>query len=92
MQHFWVDFVVMMLLRVCCEFMVPLSMMLLIYNVLLDNIETHFEDIVLLIVIFETFFLVLCINVAQLLGSLRMFYTHLFLEVIKYYKSIVHIS
>ena len=82
----------MMILWVSCEFVVPLSVVVFIYNVFLDDVKAHFEDIVLFIGVTETFFLVFCVYVAQLLGSLRMFYTHLFWEVIKYYKSIMHIS
>lgn len=71
-QHFRVDCVVMVvlvMLRVYSEFMVHLSVVLVIYNVFLDDIKAHFEDIVLIIVVTETFFLVFCVNVAQLLGS-----------------------
>ena len=72
-QHFGIDFVVVlvrMVVRVYCEFVVPLSVMVLIHKVLLDNVETHFEDIVTIIRITETFFLMFCVNIAQLLGSL----------------------
>ena len=72
-QHSGIDFVVVlvrMVVRVYCEFVVPLSVMVLIHKVLLDNVESHFEDIVSFIRITETFFLMFCVNIAQLLGSL----------------------
>ena len=37
--------------------------------VFLDEIEAHFEDIVCLIVVSETFFLLLCVDVTQFLAS-----------------------
>lgn len=43
-----------------------------------DEVEAHLEYIVSLIVISETFFLLLCVDVAQFLASLGMFYAHLF--------------
>ena len=44
--------------------------------VFLDDIEAHFEDIVCFIVVPETFFLLLCIDVTQLLRSFRMLNAH----------------
>ena len=66
-QHSGIDFVVVlvrMVMRVYCEFVVPLGVMVLIHKVLLDNVEAHFEDIVSFIRITETFFLMFCVNIA----------------------------
>ena len=49
------------------------------------KVEAHLEDIVCLIVISETFFLLLCVDVAQFLASVGMFYAHLFWKYLKYY-------
>ena len=49
------------------------------------KVEAHLEDIVCLIVIPETFFFLLCIDVAQFLASVGMFDAHLFWKYRKYY-------
>jgi len=82
----------MKLVWISRELMVALCMVLGVNDVLLEYIEAHLEDVMGFVVVTETFFFVLCINVAQLLASLRMFNAHFSLEVLKYYKSILHIS
>ena len=81
--------VVMELRWVCREFMVAFCMVVWAVNVFLDNIEAHLEDIMSFVIVSETFFLFCCVDVTQLLASLRMFYAHLILEVLKYYNSYI---
>ena len=88
-QEFGVNIEVVKLPWVCSEFMMTLCVVVRVDDVFLDDVEAHLEDIVCFVFISETFFLFMCVNVTQFLRSLRMFYAHLILEVLKYYNSYI---